>query len=45
MNQALKLIARSIKVLEKKHLCDHRPGNNILDMISKAHVIKEKRIN
>jgi len=45
MNQALKLIARTIKVLQKKYLCDHRPGNDILDMIPQAHVINEKRIN
>ena len=29
MNQALKLIARTIKILQKKYLCDHRPGNDI----------------
>ena len=45
MNQALKLIARTIKILQKKYLCDHRPGNDILDMIPKAYVINIKRIN
>ena len=44
MNHSPKLIARTKKVLEENNLCDHGPGNGILDMIPKAHVTKEKRI-